>query len=61
MLICRYFGRKRLVKKKENWVEGSDNLVYASYSYWTIGYALTLEGAKKLLGAFTIRFIITQN
>ncbi|XP_055314673.1 glycosyltransferase 25 family member [Sitodiplosis mosellana] len=46
-----YFGRKRLVKKNENWVEGSDHLVHASYSYWTLGYALSLEGAKKLLAA----------
>lgn len=39
-----------MVKKSENWVEGSDKLVHASYSYWTLGYALSLEGAKKLLG-----------
>lgn len=39
-----------MVKKSENWIEGSDKLVYASYSYWTLGYALSLEGAKKLLG-----------
>lgn len=48
--VRRYFGRKRLLKKNENWVDNSDHLVYPSYSYWTLGYALSLEGAKKLLG-----------
>lgn len=46
----RYFGRKRLLKKNEKWVGDSNQLVHASYSYWTLGYALSLRGAKKLLG-----------
>jgi len=32
-------------------VEGSKYLVHVDYSYWTLGYALTLRGAKKLLDA----------
>lgn len=28
-------------------------MVYAGYSYWTLGYVLTLNGAKKLLGKLT--------
>ncbi|XP_019899150.2 procollagen galactosyltransferase 2 [Esox lucius] len=47
-----YIGRKRLqVKQPEPWVEGVSNLVHPDYSYWTLGYALSLQGAKKLLGA----------
>uniref|UniRef100_A0A674CP76 Procollagen galactosyltransferase 2-like n=1 Tax=Salmo trutta TaxID=8032 RepID=A0A674CP76_SALTR len=47
-----YVGRKRLqVKQPERWVEGVSNLVYPDYSYWTLGYALSLQGAKRLLGA----------
>lgn len=57
-LFCSYFGRKRLVKKNENWVEGSDRLVHASYSYWTLGYVLSLNGAKKLLGMTCLDFKI---
>lgn len=46
---CRYFGRKRL-EQDEYWVRGSEHLVHPGYSYWTLGYVLTLDGAKKLLG-----------
>lgn len=55
--ICRYFGRKRLVKKNEKWVGNSNQLVHAGYSYWTLGYALSLSGAKKLLGKQKSRFL----
>ncbi|XP_060773718.1 procollagen galactosyltransferase 2 [Neoarius graeffei] len=47
-----YVGRKRLqVKNPERWVQGIKNLVYPDYSYWTLGYTLSLQGAKKLLEA----------
>ncbi|KAG9343139.1 hypothetical protein JZ751_014111 [Albula glossodonta] len=39
------------VKKREQTVEGVSNLVVPDYSYWTLGYALSLQGAKKLLQA----------
>ncbi|XP_052872719.1 glycosyltransferase 25 family member isoform X1 [Anopheles cruzii] len=44
-----YFGRKRLQEEDEKWIDGSEYLVKAGYSYWTLGYVITLEGAKKLL------------
>uniref|UniRef100_A0A673JPT0 Procollagen galactosyltransferase 2-like n=1 Tax=Sinocyclocheilus rhinocerous TaxID=307959 RepID=A0A673JPT0_9TELE len=47
-----YVGRKRLqIKHPEHWVEGVKNLVIPDYSYWTLGYALSLQGAKTLLEA----------
>nr|XP_033507194.1 procollagen galactosyltransferase 2 [Epinephelus lanceolatus] len=47
-----YVGRKRLqVKEPEHWVKGVSNLVYPDYSYWTLGYVLSLSGARKLLQA----------
>lgn len=47
-----YVGRKRMqVAQPEVSVEGVDNLVEADYSYWTLGYALSLRGARKLLSA----------
>ncbi|XP_062285171.1 procollagen galactosyltransferase 2-like [Scomber scombrus] len=47
-----YVGRKRLqVKEPEHWVKGISNLVHPGYSYWTLGYVLSLQGAKKLLHA----------
>ena len=36
-------------RKKEIFVKDSDKIVYARYSYWTLGYVLTLSGAKKLI------------
>ncbi|XP_055624472.1 glycosyltransferase 25 family member [Toxorhynchites rutilus septentrionalis] len=44
-----YLGRKRLQEEDEKWINTSDNLVKAGYSYWTLGYIITLDGAKKLL------------
>ncbi|KAK9880917.1 hypothetical protein WA026_013250 [Henosepilachna vigintioctopunctata] len=44
-----YFGRKRLQESSEPWVKGAHMLVEAGYSYWTLGYALSLQGAHKLL------------
>ncbi|XP_067309262.1 procollagen galactosyltransferase 2 [Pseudorasbora parva] len=47
-----YVGRKQLqIKHPERWVEGVKNLVSPDYSYWTLGYALSLQGAKTLLEA----------
>jgi collagen beta-1,O-galactosyltransferase len=46
-----YLGRKRSQNAKEPWVNGSQYLVHVDYSYWTLGYAITLRGAKKLLDA----------
>lgn len=46
-----YFGRKRLKEESEPAVENADNLVHAGYSYWTLGYVISLQGALKLLAA----------
>ncbi|KAK7889683.1 hypothetical protein WMY93_025243 [Mugilogobius chulae] len=47
-----YVGRKRMqVQHPEKSVEGINNLVVADYSYWTLGYALSQQGARKLLSA----------
>lgn len=46
-----YLGRKRLRDQHEPPVEGTRGaLVHAGYSYWTLGYAVTREGARRLLG-----------
>ncbi|XP_078515346.1 procollagen galactosyltransferase 2 [Lissotriton helveticus] len=47
-----YIGRKRMqVQRPEKAVPNVMNLVEADYSYWTLGYAISLHGAKKLLAA----------
>uniref|UniRef100_A0A673MWC8 Si:ch211-13f8.2 n=1 Tax=Sinocyclocheilus rhinocerous TaxID=307959 RepID=A0A673MWC8_9TELE len=35
----------------EHWLEGVKNLVIPDYSYWTLGYVPSLQGAKTLLEA----------
>ncbi|KAI0235068.1 Glycosyltransferase 25 family member [Lamellibrachia satsuma] len=44
-----YLGRKRLNHRDEDWVEGTETLVWPEYSYWTLSYLLTGSGAHKLL------------
>lgn len=39
------------VQQPEQSVDGVNNLVVADYSYWTLGYALSQQGARKLLAA----------
>jgi collagen beta-1,O-galactosyltransferase len=46
-----YFGRKRLQESNEELIKGSEDLVKVGYSYWTLGYLISLRGAKKLTGA----------
>uniref|UniRef100_H9GNH6 procollagen galactosyltransferase n=1 Tax=Anolis carolinensis TaxID=28377 RepID=H9GNH6_ANOCA len=47
-----YIGRKRMqVEHSEKAVPHVRNLVEADYSYWTLGYIISLQGAKKLLDA----------
>ncbi|KAG1708447.1 Procollagen galactosyltransferase 2 [Nymphon striatum] len=43
-----YLGRK-IMRSGENYMPGASKLVNISYSHWTIAYALTYSGAKKLL------------
>ncbi|XP_026843806.1 glycosyltransferase 25 family member [Drosophila persimilis] len=53
-----YFGRKRLKEESEPWVADADSLVHAGYSYWTLGYVLSLQGALKLLAAKPLEKLI---
>ncbi|KAL4659186.1 procollagen galactosyltransferase 1-like [Arapaima gigas] len=47
-----YIGRKRMqVDHPEKAVPNIHNLVEADYSYWTLGYMVSLQGAQKLLKA----------
>uniref|UniRef100_H3D9C5 procollagen galactosyltransferase n=1 Tax=Tetraodon nigroviridis TaxID=99883 RepID=H3D9C5_TETNG len=47
-----YIGRKRMqTDRPETSVPNIHNLVQADYSYWTLGYLLSLRGARKLLKA----------
>lgn len=51
-LSLSYIGRKRMqVDRPEKSVPRIHNLVEADYSYWTLGYAISLRGAQKLLRA----------
>lgn len=50
-MFCSYIGRKRLQDVDEPYVNDANNLVHVGYSYWTLGYILTLEGAKKLVNS----------
>nr|XP_060630476.1 procollagen galactosyltransferase 2 [Anolis sagrei ordinatus] len=47
-----YIGRKRMqVERPEKAVPNVVNLVEPDYSYWTLGYAISLQGAQKLIDA----------
>ncbi|KAL7646435.1 UNVERIFIED_CONTAM: hypothetical protein RMT77_003348 [Armadillidium vulgare] len=46
-----YLGRKKLKDSDEPWVKGSNIVVHVDYSYWTLCYIITLDGAKKLLAS----------
>ncbi|XP_076679552.1 glycosyltransferase 25 family member [Andrena cerasifolii] len=53
-----YLGRKRLVENAESGVDGSKYLVHAAYSYWTLGYILSAEGARKLVNAMPLKKLV---
>ena len=44
-----FLGRKILWSVTEPWVEKSSLLVHVNYTYWTLGYMLSQDGAKKLV------------
>uniref|UniRef100_A0A3P9M7U0 Cerebral endothelial cell adhesion molecule n=1 Tax=Oryzias latipes TaxID=8090 RepID=A0A3P9M7U0_ORYLA len=46
-----YLGRKQVNPGKEEAVENIRNLVMADYSHWTLLYAISQQGAQKLLNA----------
>ena len=49
--FVRYLGRKQVNPGNEEVVENVRNLVVADYSYWTLSYAISLQGAQKLMNA----------
>ncbi|XP_076286910.1 glycosyltransferase 25 family member isoform X2 [Lasioglossum baleicum] len=53
-----YLGRKRLLESAESSVEGSKYLVRAAYSYWTLGYILSRNGARKLVEAEPLKKLV---
>ncbi|XP_077590628.1 procollagen galactosyltransferase 1 [Stigmatopora nigra] len=54
-----YIGRKRMqVDHSEKAVPNVHNLVEADYSYWTLGYMISLQGAKKLLKAEPLKRVL---
>ncbi|XP_012627554.2 inactive glycosyltransferase 25 family member 3 isoform X2 [Microcebus murinus] len=50
-----YLGRKQVNPEEEAAVEGLPGLVVAGYSYWTLAYALSLAGARKLVASQPLR------
>uniref|UniRef100_A0A4W3GK77 Cerebral endothelial cell adhesion molecule n=1 Tax=Callorhinchus milii TaxID=7868 RepID=A0A4W3GK77_CALMI len=46
-----YLGRKLVNPNQETSVNNVKNLVVADYSYWTLAYAMSLQGARKLINA----------
>lgn len=52
-----YFGRKRL-QENEEFLSESENFVKVSYTYWTLGYVINLEGARKLLAAEPLKRLL---
>lgn len=54
-----YIGRKRMqVDHPEKAVPHIHNLVEADYSYWTLGYMISLQGAEKLLNAEPLKKVL---
>ncbi|XP_061163842.1 procollagen galactosyltransferase 1-like isoform X2 [Saccostrea echinata] len=53
-----YLGRKRLHKEDEKLVDGASYLVWPTYSYWTLSYIVSLQGAQKLLNQKPLRKMI---
>ncbi|KAM9454975.1 procollagen galactosyltransferase 1-like [Clarias gariepinus] len=54
-----YIGRKRMqVDEPEKPVPNIRNLVEADYSYWTLGYMISLQGVNKLLRAEPLKKVL---
>jgi len=50
-VLFSYVGRKILEGEQEELVGGASRLVTPRYSYWTLGYLISLRGVHKLLDA----------
>lgn len=53
-----YLGRKRMSESDGPMVKEAKSLGSVSYSYWTLAYALTYQGATKLLGAEPLKNLL---
>lgn len=53
-----YLGRKILLGDRERPVEGSNFLIWPNYSYWTVAYALSNKGTKKLLDQKPLKHLV---
>lgn len=58
IIYYRYLGRKILLGDKERAVAGSNFLIWPNYSYWTVAYALTDKGARKLLDQKPLKHLV---
>lgn len=57
--LYSYIGRKRMqVDHPEKAVPNIHSLVEADYSYWTLGYMISLQGAEKLLKAEPLKRVL---
>ncbi|XP_043576372.1 procollagen galactosyltransferase 1 isoform X2 [Chiloscyllium plagiosum] len=53
-----YLGRKQVNPKQEEASANVQNLVVAEYSYWTLAYAISQQGAKKLIDSDPLKKIL---
>ncbi|XP_060697509.1 procollagen galactosyltransferase 1 isoform X2 [Hemiscyllium ocellatum] len=53
-----YLGRKQVNPKQEEASANVPNLVVAEYSYWTLAYAISQQGAKKLIDSDPLKKIL---
>ncbi|KJH41023.1 LPS glycosyltransferase [Dictyocaulus viviparus] len=53
-----YLGRKKQTDQEEVWVPHHRHLSTVGYSYWTLGYILSAEGARRLLNAEPLRNLL---
>ncbi|KIH43835.1 LPS glycosyltransferase, partial [Ancylostoma duodenale] len=53
-----YLGRKKQADQEETWVTQHRHLSTVGYSYWTLGYILSNEGARRLLDAKPLEVLL---
>ncbi|XP_028515953.1 probable inactive glycosyltransferase 25 family member 3 [Exaiptasia diaphana] len=46
-----YLGRRRMKTELMSTVEGSKYINWVNYTWWTLGYMINLQGARKLMSA----------
>ncbi|PIO56887.1 LPS glycosyltransferase, partial [Teladorsagia circumcincta] len=53
-----YLGRKKQADQEEVWVRNHRHLSTVGYSYWTLGYILSAEGARRLVAAEPLKKLL---